>query len=219
MKKYTYTNWLKVAHRLDTAEEARDCFAKLHLEGKTIKSIRILGHDYDHSTACYREKWNDYCRQNNIQKKDISTEEMLNNVYNLIPDDAQCWRSVTLNEPLIMEFTDGQRLEMDADMIANEIRLSVNEIPLDAIPTNDPNNIDGNVIFSSCLGKTITEIEFLWIKEFESVFQFNFNDGTSFRVYGQPNFCYYELEDNGDYETKDVEPISWGELKKGLRNI
>lgn len=118
-----------------------------------------------------------------------------------------------------MEFADGQRLEMDADMIADEIRLSVNEIPKHATPTNAPCNIDGNVIFSSCLGKTITEVEFPWTRNFAPALRFMFNDNTSLVMDGQPNFCDYWLDDDGDDETGDVQNISWGELKKGLHNL
>ena len=66
MEKYKYRAWKNIAKALTSDKEVKDYFVKLPLVGKTIKNIRILGHDYrrnDYDLVCI---WNEYCREHNI---------------------------------------------------------------------------------------------------------------------------------------------------------
>ena len=48
MTYYNVLLWKQEAARLSTDKQIKDFFSKLNIIGKKIKSIKILGRDYDH---------------------------------------------------------------------------------------------------------------------------------------------------------------------------
>ena len=224
MEKYKYRAWKNIAKALTSDKEVKDYFVKLPLVGKTIKNIRILGHDYrrnDYDLVCI---WNEYCREHNIPTGFADFDDALSKINSsIIPDTLLDQRIVQLDEPIILEFTDGSQIEMDADEVANEISVTFNEIPADAKADINRNNIDGNIIFSTCLGKTITAINFISEvpNEYDediipSIF-FSLNDGTDLHIGGWADFCEVWVTSSDDKEK--ILPISWGELKKGIHDL
>ena len=197
MKKYTWKEWSKTAKTLSSGEETKDYFASLPLAGKTIKNIRILGFDYFHDETYMNgnENPDEFFYPTYLKGKRISR----------------------LDEPFIIEFTDGQQIEIEADSTINEIKIAFNEIPDNAEPSVNHNNIDGKIIFSSCLGKSITAVKFLSKrpKEYIPAILFVLNDGTQINIECWLDYFDVWLSKEGD--TDEVLPISWGELKKTLR--
>lgn len=219
MKHYTFHNWLEIAKNLSSYKEVEDYFVKLNLIGKTIKSVRIIGMDYFHSAYRMGEWWLDYCDKHNIPLKLKSEDEIPDVNFSLVPDDLKEERIVELDEPIIIEFTDGQCLELLADEVDNIVAISFNEIPSNAKASINYNNIDGNVIFSSCLGKKIKDIRFISEhvnKESVPTISFILENGINMQISGWAD--YFDVWLNKDGDKKKILPITWGELKKGLHN-
>lgn len=221
MKKYTYQDWKKIAKTLTSGKEVREYFSSLPLIGKTIRNIRIIGMDYFRNSFILGDWWITYCKKNNIPLK-VDKDEIPDVNLALIPDNLQDKRIVEIDEPFILEFTDGQQIELDANDVNNEVTVAFNEIPSSAKADINTNNIDGNVIFSSCLGKTITAIKFLpkIPKEpYVPCIVFVLNDNTEIQIEGYLDFCNVSHNKTDSKGKDSIIPISWGELKKGLHNL
>lgn len=217
MKKYTHKEWSKTAKTFSSGEETKDYFSSLLLAGKTIKTIRILGFDYCHSEWRLALWQTDYCEKNNIPLNIPDNDTIPDVDFSLIPDDLPDKRFVELDEPFIIEFTNGQQLEIEADGLDNQIKIAFNEIPDNAEPSINNNNIDGNIIFSPCLGKTITAVKFLSKrpKEYIPAVILVLNDGTQINI--ECWLDYFDVWLSKESDTNEILPIPWGELKKGLR--
>ena len=197
MKKYTHKEWSKTAKTLSSGEETKDYFASLPLAGKTIKNIRILGFDYFHDETYMNgnENPDEFFYPTYLKGKRISR----------------------LDEPFIIEFTDGQQIEIEADSTINEIKIAFNEIPDNAEPSVNHNNIDGNTIFVQCLGKRIKAVKFLPEppEAYIPIVIFVLNDGTQINIESWMDYFDVWLSKEGD--TDEILPITWSELKKALR--
>ena len=65
-----------------------------------------------------------------------------------------------MDEPIIIEFTDGNQLELVFDSFSNPLPISSNQTPLDAIGELWKQNIDGNILFPPVYGKQSQQFRF-----------------------------------------------------------
>ena len=216
MEKYTYRAWKGIAKILTSDKEVREYFTLLPVTGKTIKNIRIIGKDYLRNEYRLGVWWITYCQENNIPLK-ISDDEIPDVNFSLIPDDLQDFRTVETDEPFILEFTDGQQIELEANDVFNHVIAACNEIPPNAKADVNTNNIDGNIIFSSCLGKTITAVKFLPETPQEycvPAVLFILDDRTWIKIEGNLDYCKISHQITDSKGNEQTVPVSWGELKK-----
>ena len=176
--------------------------------------------DYFRSVLSLEDWWIGFCEEHHIPLK-VSQDEIAEIDFSLIPDDLQDKRIVEIDEPFILEFTDGQQIELEANDVNNEVIVALNEIPANAKADINTNNIDGNVIFSSCLGRTITAVKFLPEtprEPYVPVVVFVLDNHTEIQIEGRLDYCNVSHNKTGGGKAGSILPISWGELKKGLHN-
>lgn len=226
MKEYKYNEWRNIAEELHSVRDTQEFFARFPLAGKTIRNIRILGHDYSRYDYALEYIWEKYCEEYNVPEE---IYELHNDVSKIdpsaIPDDFADKRIVQLDEPFILEFTDGQRMELESSIFDNEILITFNEIPGNAEADINYNNIDGNVIFSNCLGRTINEVRFVpnqpcgiiqnsADEELIPEIVFVLDNNLELHINGWLDF--FEIWVSRINE-EDIVPILWKELKKGIK--
>ena len=69
MKEYKYNEWRNIAEELHSVRETQKFFFRFPLAGKTIRNIRILGHDYLRNEFALVYIWEKYCEENNVPKE------------------------------------------------------------------------------------------------------------------------------------------------------
>lgn len=205
------------AETLTSEKQMRECFSALNLIGRKIKNIKISGYDYS--------KDEDLLEDQVYTKLDANSESLAKNFsdFDKIPDDFKFNRYAEIDEPVILTLDDGRKIELCADELANEFYVSVNKMPDNAEPSINYNNIDGNILFSSCLNKTITAVGFKPIPD--NIFYqgddkipallLYLSDGSILQINGEIDFCEVCHTDKAG----EPLPISFKELKKGLHGI
>lgn len=145
---FSWHSWS--ADVLQTPQEVYDAFDLLGVTGKKIVSIRAIGLGYNLG----EELIEDYI----LSKTSESGQECP--VY-----DSTNWhtlplsypRYARLDEPLLIVFDDGSRLEIDFSE-GSSVRLSKNSIPVDIKPGTNANNFDAAKLFSCCIGANIVAV-------------------------------------------------------------
>jgi hypothetical protein len=132
--------------------EIRARFKSLKLEGRKIKQMKLIGLSYFHVRDWIESYAYDVLDQLDEEKRQKQSD------YNHIAPDVLFGRNAEIDEPLLIEFEDGDIFEIET-LQQSAFRFSMNCIPwwIDA-GTNLP-NLDANVFFSPCIGRTIKAIE------------------------------------------------------------
>lgn len=140
------SDWL--APILETPDEIQIWLDAFHLAGRTIMNIQTLGHAYNLT----RDAVEDYVYTHLDQRPD---EETKLSDYASIPDDFPFLRLIETDEPLMIQFEDGDTFEIDAPQ-EPEFRMSMNELPWGILPGINDRNCDAKVVFGPCIGQKIT---------------------------------------------------------------
>lgn len=217
---YSHQKWLLAATLLHTDKEVRKYFTSSPIVGKTIRRIHLTGEDAYHS-GNFDILLYEYCSRHRlplIPKKQQNPNDL---EYGVIPNNLQFCRLAIINEPMIIEFTDGYCMELVFDSLVNELQISNNQIPLDAIGNLEERNIDGNILFSSCLWETITDIEFSTLPNREYKIPkicIHLSANMQLQIIPNNKGCIIYLTEQQDTGEKAV-PIYWRELKKAFLNL
>lgn len=133
-------------------EKIKARLESLKLEGRIIKQMGLIGLSYFHV-----RDWIENHAYDVLDQLDEEERQKQSN-YNNIPPDILFGRNAEIDEPLLIEFEDGDILEIETPQ-QPEFRFSMNCIPwwIDA-GTNLP-NLDANILFSPCIGRTIKAID------------------------------------------------------------
>ena len=138
-------------HMVDK-KEIEEAIRNLKLKGRVIKDIRFISYAFNLSRA----RLEDYAYR---QLECLSEEErQKKSDYNNIPLDLAYPRYVQLDDPMIIKFEDGDRLEIDAPQ-EPEFRISLNCIPWRIEPSWGGSNVDATILFDACIGKQIDRVE------------------------------------------------------------
>ncbi len=200
--------------------------AKLKLEGRKIEKMKLVGHSYSHDRY-----WIEEYAYNALDQYD-EDERHLRSEYNNISRELLFDRCVDIDEPFLIKFEDGDVFEIETTQVPL-FRFSMNRIPwVIRAGTNLP-NLDANIVFAPCIGRTIETVEIKtyftdkdpmpfgdYIDESHSQYELVeaivlwLDDGNGIRIEGIIDSCWISLINK---ERKPV-TIAFRELKLGLYN-
>lgn len=193
--------------------------------GRTIKQMQMIGLSYEHQR--YSVVSTAYGQLMHLPEE----ERWCRSSYHNIDDEIVFNRYTEIDEPFMIEFEDGDVFEIDIPQ-EEEFRMSMNRIPWDIEHSVNAPNLDAEVLFSNCIGRTIVQVELNPVilnhdssdfhsfneppyeREFISNITLRLDDGTALRFCGVDDFCAISHIDADD----EVLTIRYGELKKGLHN-
>ncbi len=172
--------WTWSAPILQTAEEVVAKIHELQIIGRIVKDIRSISHNYGFL-------FNDNCREifEAIRNKDDKALSAL---------DFEC--SVEIDEPLLIQFEDGDVLGIDFSE-GSSIRMDMNTLSWDILPSIDERNFHANRMFDNILGKRIDDILVT-----SSLIKPHFTASHGLELDEQPSylqsvsFCYRNGEEN-----------------------
>lgn len=214
---FKFSNW-----NVDLIQEPNALMKKIKsfkLKGRKIKSIRIVGLCYGLIDSLEEEI---YIKTNSQEESDIQN----------FKDEYEFNRIIEIDEPIIIEFEDGDRFEIDFSE-GSTLKIGLNSLPYDIEPGININNLDGNVIFSNCIGQKIIGTQVDVQDEFELTYEFTGSSGSelpsdrqeyfisAFRIYldNQLSICFKSWYDYGHVYIEKfakIEKITWNELKNGI---
>lgn len=141
--------WEWSAPILQTPEEVIRCFHELKLKGRVIKDIIAVGLGYDWREDGIEDKLY------NAAKEETSSDEQYESEPKIIlPQGAEVPCAVTLDEPLLLVFEDGDVLAVEFSE-GSCVRMALNTIPTDIDPGINRKNFHANRLFANLIGKRI----------------------------------------------------------------
>lgn len=213
------------APRLTLPQEIRAQTDSFALYGRTIKRMQMIGMSYAHQGISIESTA--YSQLMHLPEE----EREHRSSYHNIDDEIVFTRWAEIDEPFMIEFEDGDVFEIDIPW-ESVFRMSMNRIPWYVEYEVNVPNLDAEVLFSNCIGRTITAVELNhttfkydpnslhsfedepYEREFISDITLRLDDGTALRFYGRDDFCEVECIDADD----EVITMRYGELKEGLQN-
>lgn len=215
---FVYNEW-----KADLIQEPSVLLKKLkefNIKGKIIKDIRILGNVFDLIDGLEEE----------IYKK---TENQHDSDLGNFKDDYEFKRIIEIDEPIIITFEDNDRLEIDYSE-GSSVKIGLNTLPENIESKKFVNNLDGNVIFSNCIGKKIIGFQVSMQDDYELTWDFTGSYGidlpenqeayiSEFRILlsDAVSIVFKNFYDYGHVWTEDwmvdVSTIKWEELKKEIK--
>ena len=197
---------------LDSFDEIRERLLSFRLVGRKIKRLRIIGMAY------------------NLDQDFIEEMQDLQDEWDIDPS-TEFERYVEIDEPMLMEFEDGDVFEFAAPR-ESVFCMSMNKIPWDIHAGTNPNNADAGIVFAPCIGKTVTSVE-LRTYSTDDIDVMNelihhdaddddlvssvilwFEDGTGLRIYGYIDYTHVVFMN----KNKKTDIITFGELKPAILN-
>ncbi len=225
---YSFRKW-----NVETIQEPNKLLLKLksfNLKGKKIKNIKIIGLCYNLAEDETIDKAFKYLEETNDGEIDIELNE-----YDDIPDEVLFNRYAQIDEPIIIEFENGDKLEIDY-CDGSSLKIGKNSLPNDINYGCNMPNMDGNILFSNCIDKEILGYEVSMQDEFELTYDFTGSHGidypeenkqesfiSSFKIIltNQLSIEFSNFFDYGEVmiiENKnDYSKIKWSDLKKGIK--
>lgn len=205
-------------------EEIKRAVSQFHFEGRKIKRFRTIGLSYSLTRDCIESTvYNQFPDLDEEEKQHRSN-------YDNIDPFIKLPRSSFIDEPLLIEFEDGDRFEINTPQ-QPEFRMSMNSIPwwINA-GTNLP-NVDADILFSPCIGQTIIDVDInTYITDKDPMLYDTFEDGREYKLVsnivlrlkneiglsigGWVDYCEVNCIDKND----NIIEISFKELKSGLFN-
>lgn len=205
--------------------EIKSLIESFKLEGRKIKRLKMIGLAYN-----LRREWIEERAYNFYEGLDEEERQEKSNYLNIESAIPYC-RYAEIDEPLLIEFEDGNVFEIDTPQ-QPEFSMSMNCIPwwINA-GTNLP-NANADILFAPCLGRTVNSVEVKTYETdtdpmFHSTFDDNgtkrelvsaiilhFDNGTGLCIEGWIDFCHVTFMDKqGQGGT-----ITFEELKPALFN-
>lgn len=159
-KNNTFDRWEWSAPVYREPKELRKAMTELNILGKTLKSVTFVGNCYDMAEDEIDEKvYRYYEEKGELEKLPSGEDYGWGRHYNLseLDQNILLCRHAQIDEPVILEFSDGSTFEID---YSDEscVRVSSNSIPIDIKPGIGQKSMDGNVLFSNILDCKITNI-------------------------------------------------------------
>lgn len=197
------------------------------MEGRKIKRMKFIGLCYNLRRDCIEDcVYNYYDQRGGMDEEDMQRKSDYDN----ISSHFQFTRWVEIDEPLLVEFEDGDCLEIETPF-AGEFRFSMNKIPWGIHAGTNLPNAEANILFAPISEKTIVAVEldigtksshppyfedFLVrdLDEYVAGIILRLDDGTGLRIYGNIDFTWVELINSSN----EPEVIRFSELKAGLFN-
>ena len=133
-------------------EEIRKQIASFKLEGRKIKMLRMVGLDYYQTRDAIESYAYKYLEQYEDEERQRRSE------YRNIDPETPYGCCSEIDEPFLIAFEDGDVFEIVTPQVP-EFRMSMNCIPWDIEAGTNMPNTDANVIYASCIGKTIMDVE------------------------------------------------------------
>ncbi len=133
-------------------EEIKSSVSSFCLEGRTIKHLKFTGMDYCHSRDCIED-----IAYRQLKQYDEDIRQQRSEYDNIAPETSY-GRYAELDEPLLIWFEDNDVFEIDTPQ-EPEFRFSMNCISWYSDEGCNNRNVDADVLFSSCIGKTIQTVE------------------------------------------------------------
>ena len=204
----------------------RSRIALLKLEGRKIERMKLVGHSYPHDRNWIEERAYVSLDQYDEEERQLRSE------YNNISRELLYDRYAETDEPFMIKFEDGDIFEIETPQVP-EFRFSINRIPWTIRAGTNLSNLDANVMFAPCIGRTISAVEIktymtdkdpmIWDEyidenhsnhELVEAIVLRLDNGDGIRIEGHIDFCVVSLIDAKD----ELLSISFRELKLGLYN-
>lgn len=210
------------APTLHSVKEIRERLESFALPGRRIKRMRMIGMSYYHTRDRIEETA--YRQLEHL----TDAERQLKSDYPTIDPGMQFPRCAEIDEPLLIEFEEGDVFEAYTPQ-EPEFRMSMNCIPWHiAAGTNQP-NVEADILFSPCIGQEIAAYEvntymadkdpmyrgaFDEPRELVSNVTLRLKNGLGLQISPYIDFCEVSCVDANN----DWVKISFSELKGALFN-
>ena len=184
--------------------------ASLKLRGRVIKSIRVIG-------RCYNFGY-------------FELEELVEDVTN-INDDFEFKAYIEIDEPLVIEFVDGDRLEIDFSE-ASSLKIGLNTLSPEITYGTNSYNLDVNSVFSRCLNQEVADYKVVRSDELTSEYtgssgipepKCNFIEKFELMLGNDLKLVFDTFFDYGDVVLRDKEDniltVKWKDIKDSLKDI
>ena len=194
------------------------------LEGRIIRDLRFVSHAYNLIPRWVEE----YAY---MQLEGLPEEEQYKkSEYCNIDPDMQYLRYAEIDEPLLIWFEDNEHFEIDAPRDF-EFRASMNCIPWDIREGCNASNAHAAILFDSCIGRKIVEVEVVsYNKSEESVMFSDCSDGeesdyikevvlwldNSTGICISPDYDYTDVTIID--RQREIQKLPFSQLKKALFN-
>lgn len=149
---YTFSGKEWSAPMLEHIGEIKSELKKMNLVGRQIKKIKMIGLSY-----YLTRDWIESAAYNMLSHLPEDERQKMSDYKNISPD-MEFSRYSEIDEPLLIEFDDGDVFEIDTPQDTC-YRFSMNTIPWHIEAGTNLPNADANKLFSVCIGKKIVEIE------------------------------------------------------------
>ncbi len=213
------------APRMVSPTEIRTLLDSFSLCGRKISRMRLIGHSYFHT-----RDWVEDAAYRQLDGLPEEERQRRSNYLSIDPE-MQFLRFAKIDEPLLIEFEDGDVFEIEA-LQEPEFCMSMNCIPwwINA-GTNQPNT-DAEMLFSPCIDRTIKTIEVNtyktstdpmfgtpfdeapYVRELVSDITLRLENGMGLRIGAQADYCVVECVD----DRNEIDEISFSELRQALFN-
>lgn len=151
-KDYTFSSREWSAPTMVSPVEIQERLDGFSLIGRKIKRMKMIGLSY-----FYTREWVEAAAYRQLSHLP-EDERQSKSKYCAIDDSLQFSRCAEIDEPLLIEFEDGDVFEIETPQ-EPEFRLNMNSIPWwIGSGVNSP-NADANLIFSPCIGQKIISVE------------------------------------------------------------
>lgn len=222
---YTFSARAWSAPTLVLPKEIRERIDSFALCDRKIKRMRLIGLSYFHT-----RDWVEEAAHRQVEHLPEEDRQRRSN-YPTIDPTMQFSRYAQIDEPILIEFEDGNVFEIDTPQDP-EFRMSMNCIPwwINA-GTNQP-NIEADILFSPCIGQKVVSVEVnTYTTDKEPMFHSAFDDppyqrefvsdvtlrlenGVGLQISPDIDYCEVACVDTSNEWVK----ISFSELKDALFN-
>ncbi|MBR0419987.1 MAG: hypothetical protein IJI66_12560 [Erysipelotrichaceae bacterium] len=142
------------AKRFYSKEDIDAIISSFHLERRVIKSIEVIGYGYDKNVDSIEDHAYDVLKKRGL----VEEECQKHSEYLDIDDEITFYRCLETDEPIMIRFEDNDVFEILVPE-ENAFMMSMNRIPRWTKAGINPNHVDGDVLFSNCIGKKIVSVE------------------------------------------------------------
>ena len=206
-------------------EEIRKRLSSFKLEGRIIGALHTIGLNYNLQPRGIETYAYKYLEQYEDEERQKRSE------YHNIDPEMPYGCCSEIDEPFLIRFKDGDVFEIITPQ-EPEFRMSMNCIPWDIEAGTNMPNADANVIYASCIGKTVINVEVRTFfadkdpmfhdfldeehrkRELVSEIILWLDDGNGISISGDFDYCDIAYIN----KKGSLNKIPFGELKKGLSN-
>ncbi|MBQ9881216.1 MAG: hypothetical protein IJM42_01190 [Synergistes sp.] len=206
-------------------EEIKERIASFKLEGRTIQKLRMIGLSYMLTRDWIKSHAYDLLGRYEEEERQKRSD------YHNIDPEAPFGRYSQIDEPFLICFEDGDVFEIDTPQ-EPEFCMSMNCIPWETEADTNLPNVDANVLFAPCIGKTISNVEVRTYytdrypfssdffeeehskREYVSDIVLWLDDGNGISIGGYYDYCQVAYID----ENRTLLTIPFAELKSGMFN-